>query len=291
MATGTIHKLMPNEIGVSRRNLLDTWYFVGGGSQLGANTFPINTNGLTTYASGRTTIDSWYNYDATSVSVQSGGVGFYGTDGSTQSVFQELSFKAGDAEGKKMTATVLGSAGGLYTGTMTVPAPPASGWYYWYFLNGTYFNLVLGINADGSMRFYIQPKTTAGFTLKAAKLEVGAYQTLAHLEGSTWVLNEIPKWNETAPALVFDTATVSIGNIAAGAYTSSTVDVNKRPGYDLLTLVPQFTNLGYPVAGTYLDGNPPDGKIRVVAGVRNSSASALSSVTATIRVVWKIAKP
>lgn len=51
--------------GGSNRNLLDNWYFVGGGSQLGDGVFPINQRGQTQYAwSGATCIDRWYIFSA-----------------------------------------------------------------------------------------------------------------------------------------------------------------------------------------------------------------------------------
>ena len=43
----------------SNRNLLDNWYFVGGGSQLGDGIFPINQRGQTSYSSYQVTIDRW----------------------------------------------------------------------------------------------------------------------------------------------------------------------------------------------------------------------------------------
>lgn len=45
--------------GGSNDNLLDNWYFVGGGSQLGDGVFPINQRGQTSYQIQGTTIDRW----------------------------------------------------------------------------------------------------------------------------------------------------------------------------------------------------------------------------------------
>lgn len=44
---------------VSHDNLLDNWYFVGGGSQLGEGTFPINQRGSTSYTGNIYTISRW----------------------------------------------------------------------------------------------------------------------------------------------------------------------------------------------------------------------------------------
>lgn len=43
----------------SNPNLLDNWYFVGGGSQQGGGQFPINQRGETEYATNGYTIDRW----------------------------------------------------------------------------------------------------------------------------------------------------------------------------------------------------------------------------------------
>lgn len=43
----------------SNENLLDNWYFVGGGSQLGDGIFPINQRGQTSYNGGITGFDRW----------------------------------------------------------------------------------------------------------------------------------------------------------------------------------------------------------------------------------------
>ena len=44
---------------VSHDNLLDNWYFVGGGSQLGEGTFPINQRGSASYTGRVHTINRW----------------------------------------------------------------------------------------------------------------------------------------------------------------------------------------------------------------------------------------
>lgn len=57
-------KALANIGGRPRKNLLDNWYFAGGGSQQGGGQFPINQLGATSYPSenskNRYTIDNWY---------------------------------------------------------------------------------------------------------------------------------------------------------------------------------------------------------------------------------------
>lgn len=63
----------------TRPNLLDNWYFVGGGSQLGYGTFPINQRGQTSYGNSNTyTVDRWKLTDG-SLAVVSGGITLNGT--------------------------------------------------------------------------------------------------------------------------------------------------------------------------------------------------------------------
>lgn len=48
-----------SNIGTSNKNLLDNWYFVGGGSQQGGTQFPINQRGQTSYSGVGYSIDRW----------------------------------------------------------------------------------------------------------------------------------------------------------------------------------------------------------------------------------------
>lgn len=65
--------------GGTNRNLLDNWYFIGGGSQIGYGTFPINQRGQASYSNANAyTIDRW-KLTSGSMSVVSGGITLNGT--------------------------------------------------------------------------------------------------------------------------------------------------------------------------------------------------------------------
>lgn len=87
-------------------NLLDNWYFVGGGSQQGGGQFPINQRGQTSYPNAGYTLDRW-KLTSGSVSLASGGITLSGT--LTQIREQPV--------GRPVTASAL-----LSDGTMITPA-------------------------------------------------------------------------------------------------------------------------------------------------------------------------
>lgn len=60
------------------RNLLDNWYFVGGGSQLGYGVFPVNQRGQTSYSTTGYCIDRW-KLTSGSVTLSSSGITLNGT--------------------------------------------------------------------------------------------------------------------------------------------------------------------------------------------------------------------
>lgn len=61
--------------GGSNDNLLDNWYFVGGGSQLGDGIFPINQRGQTSYTGQAATgVDRWWQQYDTNVQLTSAGL-------------------------------------------------------------------------------------------------------------------------------------------------------------------------------------------------------------------------
>lgn len=63
----------------SKPNLLDNWYFIGGGSQLGYGVFPVNQRGQTSYSNPNAyTIDRW-KLTSGSLAVVSGGITLNGT--------------------------------------------------------------------------------------------------------------------------------------------------------------------------------------------------------------------
>lgn len=165
-----------------RPNLLDNWYFVGGGSQLGYGTFPINQRGQTTYSGNGRYIDRWIGGSGVVVALD------YLTIKAGEWLVQNIaSFET--LIGKQLTATLLLADNTLLTGTAiitTAVGQPVR-------LIGTDNIYVYTINSPSSKGFGIHVYNT-DINVVAVKLELGSTQTLAHQEGSTWVLNEVPDY-------------------------------------------------------------------------------------------------
>lgn len=184
---------------ISHRNLLDNWYFVGGGSQIGEGVFPINQRGQTSYTAGGNGLDRWKSASASmSCTVNSGGVLIKATAVSSQ-WYQVLSNQSGLA-GKKVTFSVLTTTNVLAQTTVDIPSTIPSGTQTIGSgssdVNG-YSVYVRTIGGKLSAVVYAGSSfSSAGITIVAMKLEIGSNQTLAHLEGTSWVLNEIPDYGD-----------------------------------------------------------------------------------------------
>lgn len=198
----------------TRKNLLDNWYFVGGGDQQGAGIFPINQKKQTNYSTlNGVTIDCWKlrNEDG-NLAIGSAGITKSRTDATKfGGVVQGIENGVSSLAGKTVTFSVLISAisvdkswiaisngnqvqyvgtliaakacesVGLHTLTTVIPD------------NLTNRNLNFWITA-GNITASALPAGTGSVTIAAAKVEIGDTQTLAHLENGVWVLNELPDY-------------------------------------------------------------------------------------------------
>ena len=175
---------------VSNPNLLDNWYFGR----------PLNQRGQTEYTGKGYTVDRWKSEsDAITTKVISGGI--------TISTTAE----SGATELREYLEYVI-PAGTMITISAIVSKTAAS-------KNGVvrvaYTDNQVGLQAnlpDRAMDYElvtVSRKATAdvkafvfrasngdGYTVHAAKIELGSTQTLAHQEGDRWVLNEIPDYGE-----------------------------------------------------------------------------------------------
>ncbi|WP_419011679.1 hypothetical protein [Dysosmobacter sp.] len=156
-------------------NLLDNWYFVGGGM---TGKFPVNQRGLTSY--GPTTanynsIDRWLVNSGT-MSPETDGLNLTGP-GIIIQRFENLDLSDGEYVFSCLTA------GGCFSAPLTdhyVACGP--------------FNVTRDTSTDN---LYVSFQSTTSVKLKAVKLERGTTQTLAHQdEDGNWVLNEIPDYGE-----------------------------------------------------------------------------------------------
>lgn len=178
-------------IGVPNRNLLDNWYFVGGGSQGGSNKFPINQRGLSEYSANGICIDRWNftGYSGGTVTLNSDGLTLTKNSAtSSPGVQQNFDF---DLDNQVITFSLLTSAGVLYTKSIGPLSKSASGWQ----LSHNFSVFWVGLryqNTGWNLSFTVANQ----LSVAAVKLELGTQQTLARNYGGTWVLNEIPNYVE-----------------------------------------------------------------------------------------------
>lgn len=190
---------------LTRPNLLDNWFFAGGGSQLGEGIFPINSRGLTS-TSGAALIDRWYtsnNY--TTKTLQSDGFKV-AHDTATRAwlIYQDLIVP--DPVGKTFTASILvkevsGTKSRLHISFMNSANSQISAPYSSYITAAGLYQITAEAPANtAKLRVGLYPGSapTVGdyVLLTAAKLELGDTQTLAHQESGEWVLNELPDYEE-----------------------------------------------------------------------------------------------
>lgn len=187
-----------------RPNLLDNWYFVGGGSQLGYGTFPINQRGQTVYStSGAYTIDRWKLNTSGTVAVGADGFTFESTGG-WQSLRQYLSsYKS--LSGKPVTISALVSTEAQQNLYMALQYQSGGSEHdVCYQTSNTSDLRLVTVSAtapdlsDATQAYFrignVSGATTSPIKIIAVKLEIGSTQTLAHQENGAWVLNEVPDY-------------------------------------------------------------------------------------------------
>lgn len=197
-----------------RPNLLDNWYFVGGGSQQGGGQLPINqgvsTGPFTT--NGDYGIDRWVNRVSTSgsnVTVASDGLKFVSQSSGIYGMTQPLENK-GQYSGLTLTISALlkdvtiTSGSDFRLGIVSADAIHHHSAFHGYVQitgSGLYFKTITIDPTYLSQYPYLSAalytnNTVVSATLAAVKLEVGDSQTLAHQENGQWVLNDMPKFEE-----------------------------------------------------------------------------------------------
>lgn len=171
---------------LSNQNLLDNWYFVGGGSQQGGGQFPINQRGETSYTSLNQqiyTVDRWFSTASGSFSVTSQGLSLVGNC----ALFQRLE-PSRIPDDAHITFSVLWDDGELTvcSGTKYEQGTKAES-------DRTISFGYDSVTHSGIIWVYIASTTTSTKTIVAAKLELGSQQTLARQdEEGNWVLLDAP---------------------------------------------------------------------------------------------------
>lgn len=185
---------------VTNQNLLDNWYFVGGGSQLGDGVFPINQRGQTIYNGAGYGIDRWIYGEQTINNDEN--VTVSGT------MYQRIAAYTAILDGVTTFSALTTS------GLITASGIARNGY------SATQGN---GVGYDSNMNIIYVAVTNC--TVIAVKLELGSEQTLAHQENGVWVLNEIPDYGEELRKCYryfYRCKPGRIQNIASGYYNSAT---------------------------------------------------------------------
>ena len=179
------------------RNLLDNWYFVGGGTD---GKFPVNQRGQTSYTAEGYCIDRWKLRFGISLTLESGGIQISrDSTASAEMIVETLPDSLWEQiAGKSVTLSVLVNG---KLGSVSFNAPV----YLDQLMDSpeaTVDNLlcdIYGIPSSNScgVRFFSVSGESGTWTIQAVKLELGSQQTLAHQdEDGNWVLNEIPDYGE-----------------------------------------------------------------------------------------------
>lgn len=156
-------------------NLLDNWYFKK----------PVNQRRQTTYVGPIYSIDRWRSWSSSMdhvIAVSDAGLKY--TAGTAISNFVQIVEIDPDIGNNMMTFSFLAN-GELYVVSGRPIDSPAAIFSLFSASIDVYLNNI-------SVTINIQPGNSIDFI--AAKLELGSEQTLAHKEGDTWVLNEIPDY-------------------------------------------------------------------------------------------------
>jgi len=171
---------------IIRPNLLDNWYFVGGGSQSGNGVFPINQRGQTSYSTKGYGIDRWYRSTVAAGNIL---VNANGLTASTNLFIRQANDIQPQLIGKTLTFSVLWKNAGLSSITHVFEDG-----YRFTASSVDYTKLVYSYGLTVLPHELVGLFVTPSDYIIAIKLEVGDTSTLAHKEGDIWVLNELPDY-------------------------------------------------------------------------------------------------
>ena len=188
-----------------RPNMLDNWYFAGGGSQGGVGYFPINQREQTTYTGSGYGIDRWRsNYSGDTITIDSSYVEIAITSSSYGWHFHQPINTGSLYVGKTLTASAIIDS---YNGThfrLSMSFRDSSdaeiSGNHWYVNVATGIISVSGTVPTGCAYIRTGIYATTGASsgdyvrVVAMKLEVGAGQTLAYTANNSIYLNSMPNY-------------------------------------------------------------------------------------------------
>ena len=165
------------------RNLLDNWYFANSVNQRGATEYIINS--FNQYH-----IDRWTAAGNFKITLENDGLKITNTSDSVYAnIMQRLEFARFGKKERTITLSLF-TGDDLYSVTGTVSFQDQNGSCSF----ATPFGAIRMYTYNSLTEFTIDVAPGKETKIQAAKLEFGSSQTLAHKEGSKWVLNEIPDY-------------------------------------------------------------------------------------------------
>ena len=173
----------PAYILTQNENLLDNWYFVGGGSQQGGGQFPINQRGQTSYTAGdyRYCIDRWLQ-DGENVTIVDNGIKIEAQDTTDldNKIYQSI-------EGVPHNVPLTFSA--MIDNKLYI----VQGMSFTRIQNIVNDFVGVEIGENNGYQYALIRNTQGSITIQAVKLERGFLSTLASKnESGNWVLNDPP---------------------------------------------------------------------------------------------------
>ena len=193
-------KALRNLGGRPSRNLLDNWYFVGGGSQQGGGQFPINQRGQTSYTVlNGSCIDRWKIFNSATLALEADAISLTSSNTSTyespSQLRQILSSEAIEQiKGRTVTLSVL-TTQGLFSGPFTISPDGSSISGERISMEDWYANLYANPGISKIEFRFVSLNPNATLKIRAAKLELGPIQTLAcQDEAGGWQLFETPDY-------------------------------------------------------------------------------------------------
>lgn len=185
-----------NTGGRPSRNLLDNWYFAGGGSQQGDGQFPINQRGQTSYtAASANCIDRWKLFNSDTLALEADAIALTSRDTGTSQLRQILSAEAIEQiKGRTVTLSVL-TTQGLFSGPFTI-SPDGSSISGERISMGDWYADLYANPSISKIEFrFVSLNPNATLKIRAVKLELGSIQTLAcQDEAGGWQLFETPDY-------------------------------------------------------------------------------------------------
>ena len=165
------------------RNLLDNWYFGNPVNQRGATEYIINS--FNQYH-----IDRWTAAGNFKITLENDGLKITNTSDSVYAnIMQRLEFARFGKKERTITLSLF-TGDDLYSVTGTVSFQDQNGSCSF----ATPFGAIRMYTYNSLTEFTIDVAPGKETKIQAVKLELGPFQTLAHKEGSKWVLNEIPDY-------------------------------------------------------------------------------------------------